>query len=1112
MLHKSFKNGTRGSSRVSSNAMDYFLGKDRDRDGARIIRGSEEDTLSVCKYIEQDKGFKNIYQSGCLSFEESNLSEEHKHEIMDSFETCLFADMEKDRYNIIWIEHTDKNRLELNYMIPMMDLKTERTLEVYNHARDMDRVNTWHEVINHEYGLTSPDHPSKKRHFELSKNLSKDRELATKEISLSIQDKILNGEIKDRAGVVAELSKNFEVSRETKSTISIKTDEHGTLRLKGEIFKSEIDITKVSKEHDEMLSNSWSKEANEKDYKENKAKYEKQLKARKERLKQRNHYPKKEKENLAYQAKEKLNIVEVNSNLSKKFYPEFERNKNRAEINKCFDLIKYNKEIINDLSSSITAFNKSQYSQKKRIEWLQAKQDERAANLIEKQTRLEQIKLAEKAKDSRFLGLGRFLVSKSERTQLKNEKESLSISIEKDRQQQEKNQKNINKERHYSEMGFSKERVAEIMKIERQIDSLSYRLEKISKTEASLMFASQQKAFAEYDMKNANTQDNKRDQYYTTKKFKHFERQEARLTENLKNLKPILTLFEYRDAERALNNTIYKASAERESLNKGKIEMDTLKEQNKALYQEAKNLKQESISDKDNTLELIEKSKQEAERVKAHFDAKREKSNTENHRHEQIEPVTPSQEQKDESNKDIEINEVSGIIDIQEREAAKLEAQREYILKYGVGDKNEPIKQPESQKDTNTQTNAQEREENQPERVQKQNEHSTIFAPENKSELERYNALTNQRDEIRGKINENEFNRQSPEKQALIEKYNNYQQAAAKLDDYKARYQENETKLERAESQIKIEQTNFNDLKAKHNALGEKRDSLGMFKFAEKKELDRQLVNSEKDAKDALNKLEQAEKIKGELVAKKTELQKESNQHINSQKIVNDMKPNEIKEAQSIIKNNEQDDVLKEELKELDKQINAIENKYQINDRDTAKIDDMRESGELLKGKEPTRTIDNKEFDRAYIIRCEPDAQKFETEPTYKMAFYKENSNVMEFKNLTVNDVNKMGLNIEKMPFNGNEPLKLSASMMEQNKINSPMKSARDALDNHKQLMKTGTHSRESFNQLKVEQVKLERNVQDTYNNKVVDRERDAREARQAERNINHERDNGFSR
>ena len=51
------------------------------------MRGDPDETAAIIDGSQYAKK----YTSGCLSFEETNISEEKKRELMDSFEECIFA-------------------------------------------------------------------------------------------------------------------------------------------------------------------------------------------------------------------------------------------------------------------------------------------------------------------------------------------------------------------------------------------------------------------------------------------------------------------------------------------------------------------------------------------------------------------------------------------------------------------------------------------------------------------------------------------------------------------------------------------------------------------------------------------------------------------------------------------------------------------------------------------------------------------------------------------------------------------------------------------------------------------------------------------------------------
>lgn len=82
---------------------------------------------------------------------------------MQSFEETLLAGLDKEQYNITWIEHTDKDRLELNFVIPKVDLHSGKAMNPYFHATDKDLVNAWKDTVNFDYKLTDPNDPSKSK-------------------------------------------------------------------------------------------------------------------------------------------------------------------------------------------------------------------------------------------------------------------------------------------------------------------------------------------------------------------------------------------------------------------------------------------------------------------------------------------------------------------------------------------------------------------------------------------------------------------------------------------------------------------------------------------------------------------------------------------------------------------------------------------------------------------------------------------------------------------------------------------------------------------------------------------------------------------------------------
>ncbi|MCV5277291.1 relaxase/mobilization nuclease domain-containing protein, partial [Escherichia coli] len=71
--------------------------------------------------------------------------------------------LEKDQYSILWVEHQDKGRLELNFVIPNMELQSGKRLQPYYDRADRPRINAWQTLVNHHYGLRDPNAPENRR-------------------------------------------------------------------------------------------------------------------------------------------------------------------------------------------------------------------------------------------------------------------------------------------------------------------------------------------------------------------------------------------------------------------------------------------------------------------------------------------------------------------------------------------------------------------------------------------------------------------------------------------------------------------------------------------------------------------------------------------------------------------------------------------------------------------------------------------------------------------------------------------------------------------------------------------------------------------------------------
>ena len=213
----------------------YYLLNDRVQEGtAKLLRGDKEITLSLINAIE----FKHKVTFGSLNFTEKDLPSKIKTDIMDRFEKMLLAGLARDKnYNILWVEHTDKENLELNFVIPRIELQSLKALTPYYHKADLSRVDTFKEIINLEYDLSDPNDPARESTV-LGSRKKKGLFQDVQELENIVKEQVLSRYLNSRDEVIAYLRENgVEVPKISKEYISVKLPEaKKTTRLKGVIF------------------------------------------------------------------------------------------------------------------------------------------------------------------------------------------------------------------------------------------------------------------------------------------------------------------------------------------------------------------------------------------------------------------------------------------------------------------------------------------------------------------------------------------------------------------------------------------------------------------------------------------------------------------------------------------------------------------------------------------------------------------------------------------------------------------------------------------------------------------------------------------------------------
>lgn len=223
-----------------SGPVDYLLGKDRLRDGATVLQGKPEE---VRELIDASPYAKK-YTSGVLSFAESGLAPGKREKLMESFERVLMPGLDKDQYSVLWVEHADKGRVELNFLVPNTELLTGKRLQPYYDRADRPRIDAWQTIVNGRLGLHDPNDPANRRELVTPSALPQAQQEAVRAITQGLMVLASSGELKTRQDVTEALtSAGFEVVRTTQNSISIANPDGGrNIRLKGAIYEQSFNL------------------------------------------------------------------------------------------------------------------------------------------------------------------------------------------------------------------------------------------------------------------------------------------------------------------------------------------------------------------------------------------------------------------------------------------------------------------------------------------------------------------------------------------------------------------------------------------------------------------------------------------------------------------------------------------------------------------------------------------------------------------------------------------------------------------------------------------------------------------------------------------------------
>ncbi len=234
MVVQIFKGGR--TYKGAKSAIAYLLNERLEQGTAKIYEGNPDLTLKIISQIQR----KWKFTSGVISFEESyDKVKDILPKIKEQFERTFFAGLNKDQYNILYVLHTDKNRTELHFIVPRVELTTNKDLSIYTHKKDLKKKDLFQRYINALYRLSNPLDREKQETLKIEdKKWSNENKEFKKQLHKVVEQGVMNGLFSNRDEIISFLKENnLQIKRQGKDYISvINPNTNKAVRLKGEYY------------------------------------------------------------------------------------------------------------------------------------------------------------------------------------------------------------------------------------------------------------------------------------------------------------------------------------------------------------------------------------------------------------------------------------------------------------------------------------------------------------------------------------------------------------------------------------------------------------------------------------------------------------------------------------------------------------------------------------------------------------------------------------------------------------------------------------------------------------------------------------------------------------
>lgn len=152
MLVKIFNAG-RGNGKAS---VDYLFNEEKHEACKPVLmQGDPNLTKEIINSISR----KERFTSGVISFRpEEKLTLSQQYSLMANFERTFSPFAEQGRVNFLWVKHEDKGRLELHFITPKSELRSNKAINISPPGK-MNQLffSNWTECKNHQFGFKQID-------------------------------------------------------------------------------------------------------------------------------------------------------------------------------------------------------------------------------------------------------------------------------------------------------------------------------------------------------------------------------------------------------------------------------------------------------------------------------------------------------------------------------------------------------------------------------------------------------------------------------------------------------------------------------------------------------------------------------------------------------------------------------------------------------------------------------------------------------------------------------------------------------------------------------------------------------------------------------------------